>query len=456
MSYLNNAQYVTLTTDGWTSLSNESFISVTVHFITKQWELMSCILTCVDYSESHTSQNMYDLLRNVCTEWGIIEKVHFVVTDNASNMKAAIKLTNWFHIPCLAHTLNLIVQKGLHEIEEIRGKVKKNVGYFHKSSQANEKLKSTQNGLNATSTPLKLKNDVSTRWNLTFFMFERILQLEEPLTVTIGLLHNPVDTLSEDEWKILKEICKILQPFEQITTEMSAEKTVTLSKVIVLIRGLGSALNKFEKEMSTSSNITKKLIAQLKAQYNERFDNLENNSTLGRASLLDPRFKEKSFSDEKAYIKSKDRLQGEMVALINEERQKNTNDEVAMVESNEEKAESETNMIWQEFDEAVRCQVTTLSPTATAIAEFRLYLEEPYIFRKDNPLEWWKKREMLYPTLAKLARKYLSIVATSVPSERVFSKAGQVITERRNRLKPKYVNKILFLHFNEDLLNTKK
>lgn len=45
-----------------------------------------------------------------------------------------------------------------------------------------------------------------------------------------------------------------------------------------------------------------------------------------------------------------------------------------------------------------------------------------------------------------MSLKYLSIPATSVPSERVFSKAGFVCNQRRNRLEPKKVDQILFLN----------
>lgn len=62
-------------------------------------------------------------------------------------------------------------------------------------------------------------------------MFERFIRLEEPLITTFSLLHNPVDLLTESEWITIKEVSKILRAFEQITTEMSAEKTVTLSKI---------------------------------------------------------------------------------------------------------------------------------------------------------------------------------------------------------------------------------
>ena len=48
-----------------------------------------------------------------------------------------------------------------------------------------------------------------------------------------------------------------------------------------------------------------------------------------------------------------------------------------------------------------------------------------------NLLEWWKKHENAFPILSKIARKVLGIVATSAPSERVFSIAGNIITQKR-------------------------
>lgn len=60
-------------------------------------------------------------------------------------------------------------------------------------------------------------------------------------------------------------------------------------------------------------------------------------------------------------------------------------------------------------------------------------------------LEWWKKNQYEYPRLSKLARRILAIPASSVPSERVFSLAGNLISKKRSRLKPKLVNKIIFL-----------
>ncbi|CAJ1061304.1 zinc finger BED domain-containing protein 1-like [Xyrichtys novacula] len=62
-------------------------------------------------------------------------------------------------------------------------------------------------------------------------------------------------------------------------------------------------------------------------------------------------------------------------------------------------------------------------------------------------LQWWKEQVDL-PLLSKLARSYLSIPATSVPSERVFSTAGDIITAERSRLLPEHVDQLIFLKKN--------
>ena len=51
---------------------------------------------------------------------------------------------------------------------------------------------------------------------------------------------------------------------------------------------------------------------------------------------------------------------------------------------------------------------------------------------------------MRYPTIAQMARKYLSICGTSVPSERMFSLSGHIASDSCNRLLPVNVNKLVF------------
>eukprot|EP01022_Parablepharisma_sp_SALTPOND_P017656 TRINITY_DN28641_c0_g1_i3.p1 TRINITY_DN28641_c0_g1~~TRINITY_DN28641_c0_g1_i3.p1 ORF type:complete len:264 (-),score=7.31 TRINITY_DN28641_c0_g1_i3:81-872(-) len=80
--------------------------------------------------------------------------------------------------------------------------------------------------------------------------------------------------------------------------------------------------------------------------------------------------------------------------------------------------------------------------------EFETYLDEPEVelTKEFNPLEWWKARqEKPYPNLAPLAEKYLSIPSSTVSVERLFSRAGNVVTKKRTRLAPDVVNDLLIL-----------
>jgi hypothetical protein len=49
-------------------------------------------------------------------------------------------------------------------------------------------------------------------------------------------------------------------------------------------------------------------------------------------------------------------------------------------------------------------------------------------------LDYWRQYHVEYPMLAKVVRKLYCIMATSVPSESLFSQAGYEIWDRRNAL----------------------
>ena len=80
--------------------------------------------------------------------------------------------------------------------------------------------------------------------------------------------------------------------------------------------------------------------------------------------------------------------------------------------------------------------------------EVSSYVKLKDIRVKDDPIEWWLKNKGSFSTLTKLARRYLSILATSVPNKQLFSDVSNHILAKRMRLSPDLVNKILFLKRN--------
>lgn len=447
---LKDAHYITLTTDTWTSAATESFIAVTAHFINKNWEMVSYLLDCSVINESHTAENLRESVIQIVKKYNIQSKVRAIVTDNAKNMLSAFQMekTNWYHWPCTAHTINLIVQNGIKAVTDIQEKTKNIVRHFHMSTTAKNKLKEIQLQMKPHSEPVILINDVCTRWNSTFLMFNRFIKIQEPLEATLAILHYPVLGLSEDDWKTLKELCKILVIFENLTKELSAQKFITISKVLVMIQGIKKNLQSLRVELKERKSINVLEIILNELNTRKSFQNMEQNPILSRATFLDPRFKTKAFDNDKALEKVKENI----ITNIRSETNSNSSDSSIDLYS-ENDANTEINHpIWGSFVQKVRNSTNFITPSVSTMLQIRQYIEEPYLGLKEDPLLWWKSRSNTYKFLTDSAKKHLGVLATSVPSERVFSAAGQVISDRRTRLSAENAKMVIFLNANKKFL----
>ena len=67
-----------------------------------------------------------------------------------------------------------------------------------------------------------------------------------------------------------------------------------------------------------------------------------------------------------------------------------------------------------------------------------------------NVLTWWKENKQTFPYLFNLAKHFLHIPATSVPSERIFSLAGYIVCDRRSNILASNVDRAIYLKKNED------
>ena len=77
--------------------------------------------------------------------------------------------------------------------------------------------------------------------------------------------------------------------------------------------------------------------------------------------------------------------------------------------------------------------------------EMKRYEEYPPVDVDSDPLTWWRDEQMKFPVLGSLASKYLCICGPSVPSERLFSKGGNIVNTLWNRLSAEHVNMLIFL-----------
>nr|CAI5857914.1 unnamed protein product [Callosobruchus analis] len=83
-----------------------------------------------------------------------------------------------------------------------------------------------------------------------------------------------------------------------------------------------------------------------------------------------------------------------------------------------------------------------------AVTELQRYLGDGVLSRNKNPLDWWRENQYNYPYLSRLVRSKCCALGTSVPCERIFSKAGNILNERRTRLNNKTLKHLLFINVN--------
>lgn len=78
--------------------------------------------------------------------------------------------------------------------------------------------------------------------------------------------------------------------------------------------------------------------------------------------------------------------------------------------------------------------------------EFKHYLSQAVVHLKYDPvLNWQEQKSSIYHHVHPIAMMYMSIVGSSVPCERLFSIAGNIASDERNRFDPKRLDRLLFL-----------
>lgn len=430
---IKDVRNVTLTTDIWTdTMQTRSFLGVTIHFLDED-RMTSVTLGVYELAESHTAEYIGRMLLQTCHEWCIdSEKVFTVVTDGGANVVKAVDISfgKKCHIICFAHLLNLVAQKSIaktKQLPELIASVKRIVTWFKHSVVASDELRKDSD--------LKLIQDVSTRWNSTFYMVERFLHLRSTINQIVNCHTSAPPMITAKGIEELTEIFEILRPIEVATKEICGEDYVTSSKVIPIIRMLNLKMNNIKTNSSLGQDLKQSIISEI----SKRLLPSEHVQILAVSTLLDPRFKNIHFQDPIACSKA--------IKCVKELLNTTTETEVIEEVISCSPDTTEEFNLWSEHYKLVNDKNSTpFSSDHEMPSELSYFLKNPVSDLKQDPLQVWNNViGSTYPKLKKIAVKYLSTIATSTPSERLFSKAGSTLYQQRNRLKGSSLSKLLFL-----------
>ena len=174
--------------------------------------------------ENCTGETLCEMVKALLLEWKINKKLcSITVEHSSSNEKMVHNLDTWldlqgypphkrtlFHIPCITHIINLLVQDGLDEIVLILHKIRKAIKYYSETADGAQKFHEV--------------DLTSQRWDSIFFMLQSALKY----VATFSYLQSrgcgfPV-SISMEEWNSAKAIVKCLTDFYDVVQHFLGSK----------------------------------------------------------------------------------------------------------------------------------------------------------------------------------------------------------------------------------------
>ena len=229
---------------------------------------------------------------------------------------------------------------------------------------------------------------------------------------------------------------ELLSPFESVTCLLSGATYPTIGLTYPSLCNLKEILETefIQLETEVAENSRKAILEDLQKRWEFPQE------LCLKGSFFDPRFKSLDFIDSHEKKNS-------IVNQLKEEFEiSKQNDSSITFDKDIDDLTTAMGSFWKKKNNK------TVAPIKDEFQHYLNVLELPALEEYD-PYLWWLNNKSQYPVLHKLAIKYLHIPATSVPSERLFSDAKNLITPQRTRLDSYLVNQLMFLKRNREYID---
>ncbi|KAH9123635.1 hypothetical protein AeMF1_005432 [Aphanomyces euteiches] len=397
-----------------------------------------------------------------------------VVTDNGSNCCGCEGIPSeftWF--PCLDHKIATILTSVLNKTTNTTNGVKSVPFYRFKgtpgmdnvfkvidqSKKLVEFFKRTNLQCQLTKT---LKQENVTRWNSLLRCLESI---HEMYNEVVDLLRQKdqlpkINSISQTQ---LSELVQFLNLFQWATLELEQFKQPTLHKIIFVRHRLLGHLQTIAADEYDCNGVVIKM-AQSSTSCPE-----ENSQVVVeihiKAALLDPIAKRRllRMSVEADKIESaKKEIKKDMAKFCSmsldevvevipvSKKPRVASENQSMYDMNDDDSDGNSELLHSSGNCDSRIEIEYAQYWQHRVSSMEKQSSE--VNGSFQVLAWWKQfGAKHFPILACVARSILCIPASSAMSENNFSDAGNTLTKKRNRLKPRVLNDLLFLRSNRDI-----
>jgi hypothetical protein len=347
-------------------------------------------------------------------------------------------------MPCSCHILHNAVKTALKKqapLENVVTKLHDLSLLFHRSPKLAQALEREQTRLNMS--PVKqVILDVETRWNSIPEMMGRVVELKRAIAAVRTVLRQIPEEQdayvsinnvypSDDEWSTADLIIEALGIFTETSLIFSSSTSGIAASLIPWMTTLFIDMDDNRTGNETADTLRRNLKQELEQRVHASKVHVKASIFHPTFNLILKRHNEDQFNEVKELLRRE--LQDIEAPVDN------------VIQPAGEKPVSPHRLA-----KAMQRLIDMQNPQANAgnvaeVDELDRYLQAPQCADAFvNPMSWWKQNEMNFPALSQLARKYLSIPAASVASERMFSTAGNFVTKKRNRLDDEAVSDLVF------------
>ncbi|XP_037548893.1 E3 SUMO-protein ligase ZBED1 [Nematolebias whitei] len=351
---LSDVSSVALTCDGWSSITQDHYLTITAHY-TVEGKLQQKVLKTKAVYEAQTGGVVAEEISNILTEFCIFDKVVAITVNNAASMDEAIKRLQLVKICCFAHTLNIATQR-LYAVDSLNqwvAKVRTIVVWMKRCLVAKMVLREKQELLKLPRHSLIL--DVGTRWDSFYLMLERFTEQYPAILATSldqrlskNMERDSLAQLTEEDFRRAEDLTNLMKLLYTCTC-VSSEKGATCGQILPILQKLEAHLTVKEGDTVFVSNLKNQIWANL----SEHYQNDEIRNFLQVATALDPRFKKKV--DDGVW----DQIQRK---LIEQSTEKDCGDHGVTVKSENEGVKEEEEMCMIAEMEPPLCKLSRKTP----------------------------------------------------------------------------------------------
>jgi hypothetical protein len=278
-------------------------------------------------------------------------------------------------------------------------------------------------------------------------MLDRMLYLK-PALARLMSFENKLGPsgfiLSEREWEMIQKLADLLKIFATRTTYLCATRYPTLQAQLPFFTVLLRQLNRFKDE-EHDHHVLFTVCSEALEILKNYWQKVDKHSAQSISPILDPRCKMIAFS----HLGWKDSWVARAKRHFDRVYQAHYYTPEMATQSQKNISpvsdlESHHDLFTDSFF-GPACETPIRHTKVSQLEEITRYLAENTEDRAIDPIQWWKLHTYRFPNLARMARDYMSITATSVPFKQLFSRASDIITKERNRMLESSCNAVLLV-----------